>query len=240
MNSPGYAFALPHGWHRVDLRRDLAEQIDLFLDNVATFARDRDSRTTVLTRRRAREFTLGLCIHARREGIIDLFVFTPAGRPPLGPMCLSVLPVVSNEARPGASLSAEVARSLARPESLLSTLATAQGDVARVVDRWVESAAQWAKTTELALERLGIVAATDFAPEQRVALEGPLVTGRVQYIVDVPERTDCVLVVTFIATGGTFLSPQLVHADDIVRAFRWIMPTAPRSPSSAADIRGKS
>ncbi|WP_173208913.1 hypothetical protein [Frigoribacterium sp. VKM Ac-2836] len=171
---------------------------------------------------------------------VDLFVFSSAAGPPMGPMCLSVLPVVTSEARPGVSLQVEVARSLSGPTSLLSSMSTSQGDIARVLDRWTESAAQWTRTTEVALERSGIDGRTNLSPEQREALEDPLETARVHYVVDVPERGDCVLVLTFIATGGAFLSPQLAHADDLVRAFRWTMPARTGASSTSADLEDAS
>lgn len=240
MTSPGYAFTLPRGWCRLKLTSDLDTEIERFLDEVTSLNRQRDARDTVLARRRAKRIYQAICSQAQQDGLVDLFVFSSAGGPPLGPMCLSVLPVVTNEARPGGSPTLDVARSLAGPTSLLSTMSTSQGDVARVLDRWTESAARWAETTELALERLEIASATGLSSEQRQALEEPLETARVHYIVGVPERGDCLLVMTFIATGGAFLSSQLAHADDIVRAFRWTMPSGTSSSSSSADRKAGS
>jgi hypothetical protein len=235
VTSPEYAFTFPRGWGRLNLAIDLDTEIERFLDGVPSLNRQRDARNTVLTRRRAKNTYLAICSQARHDGVLDLFVFSSAAGPSTGPMCLSVLPVVTHEAHPGVSPKAEVARSIAGPTSLLSSMSTSQGDVARVLDRWTVSAAQWARTTELALARLGIASTTDLSSEQRQALEEPLETARVHYIVDVPERRDCVLLMTFIATGGAFLSPQLAHADDIVHAFRWTMPARTRTSSTSAE-----
>ena len=240
MTSAGYAFTFPHGWGRLNLAIDLDSEIERFLDGVTSLSRQRDARNTVLARRRAKNTYLAICSQAKQDGVLDLFVFSSTAGPSMGPMCLSVVPVVTNEARSGVSLNVEVARSLAGPTSLVSTLSTSQGDVARVLDRWTESAAQWARTAELALARRGIASTTDLSSEQRQALEEPLETARVHYIVDVPERRDCVLLMTFIATGGVFLSPQLAHADDIVRAFRWTVPARTRPSSTSAESKAGS